>query len=313
MKLNKPKFWNKENSFFSFFFIPFTFVVLIIIYLKKKFTKKINFNIPIICIGNIYVGGTGKTPSAIKIAEELALHGKNPTIIRKFYKEHKDEHFLIKKKFKNLILTKDRINGINKAIKQNFDSVILDDGFQDYKIAKDISILCFNQKQLVGNGFVFPSGPLRESLNALKHAHIILINGRKDIHFEKRILTINKNLSIFYSNYNPINLNEFKNKKLLAFAGIGNPENFFDLLSKKGLNVEKTFSFPDHYQFNDSEILKILKIARDNKFQIITTEKDYLRIKNLYLNEIKYIRLSLEIESKKKFLEKILSLYDKNN
>ena len=108
-----------------------------------------------------------------------------------------------------------------------YDSVILDDGFQDYSIKKDLNILCFNKNQLIGNGLLLPSGPLREGLNSLERADIIIINGEKDSEFEK-ILKINKNLEIYYSIYNPVNLNEFKNKELLAIAGIGNPENFSD-------------------------------------------------------------------------------------
>ena len=156
------------------------------------------FNIPVICIGNIYLGGTGKTPASIYIAQELSALGKKPVILRKFYKSHKDEHNLIKENFKNLIINRNRVNGIIEAQKMNYDSVILDDGFQDFTVEKDLSILCFNQNQLVGNGLVLPSGPLRESLSSICSAQIILINGKKNEAFEKKILNINKNLRIFY-------------------------------------------------------------------------------------------------------------------
>ena len=86
---------------------------------------------------------------------------------------------------------------------------------------------------------VIPSGPLRESLDALKDAQVVIINGSKSLEFEQKILRYNKNLNIFYSNYYPVNLNEFKKKKLLAVAGIANPKNFFDLLLKEGLEIEK--------------------------------------------------------------------------
>ena len=271
------------------------------------------FNIPIICVGNIYIGGTGKTPTSINIAKELTVLGKKPVILRKFYKEHKDEHDLIKQNFNHLILSKNRVEGVIKAQKLNYDTIVLDDGFQDFKIEKDLNILCFNQNQLIGNGFIFPSGPLRENLNSLKNAEIILINGEKNIEFEKKILNINKNLKIFYSSYKPVNIDQFKNKKLLSFAGIGNPNNFFELLLKNNLIVKKKLIYPDHYNFSKKEISNIVEEAKINNYQIITTEKDYLRIKDFKYDEIKYLKVSLDIKDKKKLLEVILKLYDQKN
>ena len=119
----------------------------------------------------------------------------------------------------------------------NYDTVILDDGFQDYKIKNKMAIICFNQHQLIGNGLVLPSGPLRESLKSLDNANIILINGEEDGNFEKKILN-NKNLKIFYSFYKPLNIEQFK-KKLVALASIGNPNNFFKLLNDHNLKVKK--------------------------------------------------------------------------
>lgn len=310
MRLYKPKFWDNDKNFFPILLFPLTLLYGLIIFLKKKFTKLSKFNIPIICIGNIYVGGTGKTPSSILLAKEFSKIGKKPAIIRKFYKNHNDEYQLIRKHFKYLILNKNRINAINQAAEENFDSIILDDGFQDYRIKKDLNIICFNQNQLIGNGFVFPSGPLRESLSALKNAQIIIINGQKNTEFERKVLSFNRNINIFYSSYKPINISEFKDKQLLAFAGIGNPNNFFDLLSKHGLNVKEKLVFPDHYEFKNSEILDIIKTANQNNYEIITTEKDYFRIKSYNFKEIKYLKLELEINDLKKLIERILKIYD---
>ena len=199
MKLHKPKFWDKKNSFLSILLFPISLITLFIIFFKKKFTKTIEFNIPIICIGNIYIGGTGKTPASIFLANELSKIGKKPAILRKYYNDHLDEYNLIKKYFKNLIIKPYRADGIKEAVKANHDCVILDDGFQDYKIKKDINILCFNQNQLIGNGLILPSGPLRESLSSIKDANIILINGGENKDFEKKIFNINNNIEIFYS------------------------------------------------------------------------------------------------------------------
>jgi tetraacyldisaccharide 4'-kinase len=313
MKIYKPKFWDSEYSIIAILLTPITLIVILIIFFKKIFTRTIKFNIPIICIGNIYIGGTGKTPTSIYIAQELLKIGKKPAILRKFYKEHKDEHKLIKENFKNLILNKNRSAGILEAEKMDFDMVILDDGFQDYKIKKNLNILCFNQNQLIGNGYVLPSGPLRERLSSVKNVEIIIINGKKNIKFENKILNINKKLKIFYANYKPINIEQFKNQKILAIAGIGNPNNFFQLLTENGLNIEKKLIFPDHYEFSNNEISKLIEEADKNNNQILMTEKDYFRIKDMNHKNIKYLKVSLEIDEKEKFLNEINKLYVKNN
>jgi len=310
MKLNKPKFWDTKLSLFTILLIPFSLIVILIIYLKRKFTRTIKFNIPIICVGNIYIGGTGKTPASIFIANELSKLGKNPVILRKFYKKHVDEHNLIKKNFKNLILKKSRVLGIKESVEMNYDTVILDDGFQEYKIKKNLNIICFNQKQLIGNGLVLPSGPLREGLNSLKHANIILINGIKDKTFENKILDINKNLKIFYTNYRPINIEKFKNKRFIALAGIGNPNNFFDLLAEHKINIIKKLIYPDHYKFTKKEISKIVDDANKKNAGVIITEKDYYKIKEFNLNNIEYLKVILKIENNEKFIQLISKIYD---
>ena len=192
-----------------------------------------------------------------------------------------------------------------KLEKSEFDTVILDDGFQDYKVKKDLNIVCFHSNQLIGNGLTLPAGPLRESLNALKDADIIIINGNKVAKFEEKILKINNRLEIFYSEYKPINLEEFKDKKLLAVAGIGNPDNFFELLSNNNLNIEKKVVFPDHYNFSRSEIENIVDEAKNMNYQIIMTEKDFYKVKKFNFEAIKYLKVDLEIKAQEKVISKI--------
>ena len=233
--------------------------------------------------------------------------GKKTAILRKFYKSHVDEYNLIKSNFKNLILNKNRINGIFEAVKVGYDCIVLDDGFQDYKIKKSLNIICFNNNQKLGNGFVIPAGPLRENLKSLKDAQIILINGKKDLKFEEKILNINRKLKIFYSSYRPLNLENFRGKKLMAIAAIGNPINFFELLKRNNLTLEEEKIYPDHYEFKKKEIDSLIKYAEENNYNLIMTEKDYFKLKEISENELDYLKVSLEIENFENFKKVIRS------
>ena len=308
MKLYKPKFWDHKN-FISLSLFPVSLMIQLVILLKKKFTKVSSFKIPIVCIGNIYVGGTGKTPLSILVSKELSKIGKKPVIIRKYYKEHMDEHSMIKENFSHLILNSDRTSAVQEAQNKNFDTAILDDGFQDYKIKKDLSIICFNSN-FEGNDFVIPAGPLRENLNSIKNAQIMVINGYKNLKFEKKILEINNNIDIYYSKYKAINYAKFSQKELLVITGIGNPENFLELLSSHKLKIAKKYIFPDHYTFNKEELNNFKSEAKKNGYQIICTEKDYHRIKKHSVDEIDFLRVELVLDKKETLIKKIQDIYD---
>tara|TARA_A100001011_G_scaffold256133_1_gene264385 strand:+ start:3108 stop:4037 length:930 start_codon:yes stop_codon:yes gene_type:complete len=307
MKVTKPKFWSEKNNFFSLLLIPISFLIQLLNIVKNKFIYSQSFNIPVICVGNIYLGGTGKTPSSIMITRELQKLGKKPAIIRKYYPSHSDEHELIKENVDCLFLNKKRGNAIRDAVKAKYNLAILDDGFQDDTIKKNLNILCFNSNQLIGNGMTIPSGPLRQNINSIKQAQIVLINGDSDNSFEEKILKISKQIKIFYSKYIPINIDKFKNKKLFAFAGIGNPENFFKLLSKNNLNVQKKIAFPDHYKFKKSEIQKMIDESFSNNLKLVTTEKDYLRVRNFGFKDVQVIKVKLEVQNKDSFINEVLN------
>jgi len=306
MKFLKPKFWESRNNIIAILLRPISLLFYFLTALRKSLISPKKFKIPIICVGNIYVGGTGKTPVSIMIANILKTNNKNPAIIKKYYKDHEDEHKLINNITNSLILNKNRVAAVEKAERENFDVGILDDGFQDHSIKKTLNIICFNNRQLIGNGLVFPAGPLRERLSSLERAQIVIINGEKNKIFEEKILNISKNIKIFYSEYLPINIEQFKNKKLFAFAGIGNPNNFFELLSKYNLNVQKKISFPDHYEIKKKEIELITEEAVNNNLDLITTEKDFYRVKDYGFKDLRYLKVDLKIEEKNKFITEVL-------
>ena len=302
MNFKKPEFWDKsELSIWSIILYPFSLLFLIIS-LGAKFLKiKKKFPIPIVCVGNIYTGGTGKTPLALEIFKITKSYGKNPAFVKKGYDYLYDEIQMLDKAGKTYS-DKNRKEAIKSLISDKHDVAILDDGFQDLSIEKDFSILCFNSRQLIGNGFLIPAGPLRESFNSIKKADCVLINGDRNIEFENKINKINKNIKIFYSKYKIKNVENFKNKEVVAFAGIGNPSNFFHLLKENNINVKKTYSFPDHYNYSENDFSKIID---DKNMKIITTEKDYLRMNDRQKQNCDFVKVDLEIENKSEFVNLI--------
>jgi len=305
MKLNKPKFWDYPGiSFWSIILYPVSILFSLVSLIIKLLKIQKKFPIPIICVGNIYVGGTGKTPLAIEIFKIIKSSGKNPGFIKKGYNYLYDEIKMLEKIGKTY-LNKDRKQAISSLISFKHDVAILDDGFQDFSIKKDFSVICFNSRQLMGNGFIIPSGPLRENIKSIKRAECIFINGDRSIEFENKINKININVKIFYSKYIIKNLDKFKNKKVVAFAGIGNPSNFFELLKENNINLVKTYSFPDHHNYSNQELENIVTYSKKNHTIILTTEKDYSRINEKLKLICEYVKVDLEIENKNEFINLI--------
>ena len=305
MNFFKPNFWDKNKiSFLSILLFPISLLVKLLIFLNYSLTKTHSFSIPIICVGNIYVGGTGKTPLSIEIFSILKSLNKNPAFIRKQYSSFQDELNLLEKSgatYQN----KKRHNAIKEAIKNNVEAAILDDGFQDLSINKNLSIVCFNEKQWIGNGLVIPSGPLREPLSSLKRAHCVVINGNKNINIENIILKYNNKIKIFYTEYLPRNIEELKNKKITAFAGIGNPENFFNLLKDYNIEIKKSIKFPDHYNYSGKKLDNLINEAKENNTILLTTEKDYFRINENYRKKISYLKIIVSIKNRDNFINEI--------
>ena len=305
MKIIKPKFWDiKKKSFWSLILFPFAILYFFIFFIKK-FKKKKNFRIPIICVGNIYLGGTGKTPIVLELFNILKDLNKNPGFVKKYYNYIYDEISMLKNVGPTFV-SKNRVEAIENLITKNHDVAILDDGFQDFSINKNFSLICFSSNQWIGNGFLLPSGPLRESLSAIKRADCIVINGKKNIEIENKILK-EKDTKIFYSKYIPENIDKFKNNKIIAFAGIGNPINFIDLLNEYNLNIVETISFPDHYTYKANDIDLLKKKANKLDATLVTTEKDYIRLDNSLKTNINYLKVKLEIENKERLIELLKS------
>jgi len=305
MNLLKPKFWDKNKiSFFSILLLPISLLIKMLGFFKRLLSKSKQLSVPIICVGNIYLGGTGKTPLCIEIFSILKKLKMNPAFIRKKYKSFQDE-FLLQKQIGPIYENKKRIEAINEAIQNNANVVILDDGFQDFSINKNLSIVCFHTKQWIGNGLTIPSGPLRESLSSLKRAQCVVINGKKNMDIENKIRDENKDIKIFYMKYKTQNISEFINKRIVAFAGIGNPENFFNLLKDNKINIIKEIKFSDHHKYSENELKNLINISKKNNAILLTTEKDSFRIDKKHKGDINFLKITTEIENQNQFIDQI--------
>ena len=309
MNLKKPNFWDKkEPNFFSYILIPITIFFKIIVSLKPKSRIKIK-DIKTICVGNIYLGGTGKTSLAIKIKEILTKKNIKTCFVKKFYTNQFDEQKLLKS-YGKLFVANKRIDALNQATKENYAVAILDDGLQDYSINYDISLVCFNTINWIGNGMTIPSGPLRESLNVLKNYNNIFLNGVNEdtLEIEKKALKINPNINIHKSKYIPKNLNEFNiNSNYLVFSGIGNHKTFISMLKEHRFKIIKDLEFSDHYNFTDRDLDKIINLAETLNCKVVTTEKDYYRLDEKYHENIKFIKSELKLDDEEKLVKILLN------
>jgi tetraacyldisaccharide 4'-kinase len=309
MTLKKPKFWDyKRPNIYSYILWPLTILIQIINFIRAKFKKQKKFNIRSVCVGNIYIGGTGKTSLSIKINEILSKKKIRSCFIKKSYISQIDEQKLLVSKGK-LFTSKKRSEAIIEAKKDNYQIAIFDDGLQDYSIKYDVSLVCFNNLNWIGNGMTIPSGPLRESLNNLRNYNHVFLNGNSEnlSNITSTILNINPSINIHEGKYIPLNLKDFNLKdNYLAFSGIGNHKTFISMIRDYGMNVVKDIEFSDHYNFKNKDIDKILDLSKKLNCKIITTEKDYLRLENDNINEIRFIKTELHIVDEDKLINAIV-------
>ena len=307
MKFIKPKFWDyKQPNFLSYLLLPLTLPIIInnfFLHLKKN--NKTNHQLKKICIGNIYIGGTAKTPLTIKFYQILTNLNFKTATIKKFYKNHADEQKMLTDKTK-LYCLKDRKKALNEAVDDNMDVVIFDDGLQDRSINYDLKFVCFNNIKWIGNGLLIPAGPLREKIESILKYDAIFINGNENDNTNLKLLInkYNKDIQIFESYYKPTNIHQFNiNDRYIIFSGIGNPENFKETLLKNKFNIVKEIIFPDHYKYTQSDINKIKLQAKNLSAKILTTEKDYVKINSQENNDIKFLKIELNIKDEKKLID----------
>jgi tetraacyldisaccharide 4'-kinase len=335
MCLKTPFFWYqtkaKSAKLVSILLLPFSYLYLIGHLAHQNLSKKNKSELPVICIGNINAGGSGKTPSAIAVMALLkdSLY-KSPVFLTKGYKgslkgplfinkghdvhETGDEAPLLLKSAKTII-SKNRAKGANFAKDNKADLIILDDGLQNPGFIKDINIIIIDGKNGFGNKYLLPAGPLREPLqNGLRKADAFILIG-EDQNNLLSLLPKNKPIfKAFIKHDEAFPIEDIS--RVIGFAGIGHPEKFLNTLKDLNLEIIRWYPFPDHHFYSEEELNSLAKEAKKLGARLITTEKDYVRIAEEKRKEtsLLFLPIKLEFEEPNKIKEFIVSaLKEKNN
>ncbi len=301
-----------------FYFLSLVWLVLH--YLRLRFGKFEKMPIPVVCVGNITLGGAGKTPTVIFLASYLKKNGINSHVVSRGYggkfkdtvfvdwRSHKatdvgDEPLLISR-YAKVWISRNKKKGIFSAYKAGADLVLLDDGHQNFSVEKNISILIFDAELSLKNERIFPMGNLRESLSsAIARADFFICIGRPPVRkkFQKTFLQHHES-KIIEGEFKPSIVTKLKKRKLVAFCGIGRPEKFFSMLKTLNMQVIREVSFPDHHFYSKKQLTKILEIADQNNALVVTTEKDYVKLSGDFKKRIHPINIKLHLSKNKKLL-----------
>lgn len=289
--MKTPKWFLKKN-FVAYSLYPLSLFYLIGSKLVFNIRKKREYvsRRPIICFGNILSGGVGKTP----IVRNVAKFFDAPVVMRGYKKSKQTGDIGDEAKMLSmdniLVHVGNRKSNLILLNKQKSNTpIIMDDGFQNSSIKKDISVLVFDEGIGFGNGFLLPAGPLREKKSAISRADAIILIKRKNVHPDFALPT---NIPVFCAKNSEICPYD-KKTSVIAFAGIGYPEKFFNNVP---CHIIEKISFPDHYQYTDEDIKKLINLANEKNAKLLTTEKDWVRIPQWAQNQIKYSALQTEIE-----------------
>ena len=255
---------------------------------KARNAEPLTAGVPVVCVGNLSAGGTGKTPVAIAIVRALKSMGHKPFFLSRGYggyltgpmivsPEHDaadvgDEPLLLAAAAP-VVVSRDRGKGAALAVAEGANVIVMDDGHQNFSIAKDLSLVVVDGEQQFGNGRVLPAGPLREPVSqGLSRADAIIVVGDGDLklaHFSGPVLRAH----LVHSE-----TADLKGRRVVAFAGIGRPEKFFRSLRALGVEFIEAAAFEDHHVYSPLEIARLREKAARTSATLITTGKDYMRL-----------------------------------
>ena len=289
----KTPWWFLSKNLVAILLLPlswvYSWVSKIVFFMRKK--SAISSRRVIVCVGNIFAGGVGKTP----IVRAIANYFDAPVVMRGYKKSKEngnvgDEAMMLSRGGLTVHVG-DRKSNIVLLNKQSDETapIIMDDGLQNPTIKKDVSIVVFDEGLGFGNGFLLPAGPLRQTKKVLKNTDaIIVIKNKKP----KKNFVLPENIPVFYAKNQTMSPYD-EDVKLVAFAGIGYPKKFFNALK----NVVAKRAFPDHYQYTQQDIEELLSLAEKKKAKLITTEKDWVRLPVEIRDKIKYARLDTVLDN----------------
>ena len=284
--MRAPEFW-KHDDWRSRLLAPLGWLYGASVAWKARSAAPYRSDATVICVGNLSVGGTGKTPVAIEIARLLVERGRKPFFLTRGYGgklrgplEVTADHYaaevgdepLLLAHTAPVIVSRDRRAGAMLAVEHGADAIIMDDGHQNFALVKDLSLVVVDGEAGFGNGRVVPAGPLREPIaQGLARADAVIVTGDGAPtlgDFSKPVLRTH------LTHLEP----DITGRRIVAFAGIGRPDKFFQSLRAQGANLLDTKSYADHHTYTAGEIARLRSKARAHNAELVTTEKDYVRL-----------------------------------
>lgn len=296
--MREPAFWHRPPSWTSLLLMPLATLYGVVA--TWRLTRKgFDAGVPVICVGNYHVGGAGKSPTVLALTTLLRDLGETPVVLSRGYggrlrgpilvdpERHVagdvgDEPLMLAQTVP-VVVARDRINGVALARSQGASVILMDDGFQNPAIAKDASLIVIDGDRGLGNGYVFPAGPLRAPLPpqlARTDALIVVGNGTAAQAVAAVVVALGKPVISAHLKANDVSVASLRGKRVLAFAGIGDPIRFFRTLRASGIDVVRERSFADHHPFSQTEIETLVNEAKRDALRLVTTEKDLARLRN---------------------------------
>jgi tetraacyldisaccharide 4'-kinase len=293
--MQAPGFWWRKSGAAAALLSPFAAIYGSIAARRLAHSGE-QIGVPVICIGDPTIGGAGKTPTAIAVARLLIEAGRQPTFLTRGYggkltgpvmvqashsaAEVGDEPLLLAR-VAPTIVARDRVAGARLAKEKGAGFIVMDDGFQNPSLAKDLSILVIDGARGIGNGRVFPAGPLRAPFHAqLNRAQLLLIIGEVTGASPLVLTARQREFPLVHAVLapDPKAVAALRGKKVLAFAGIGQPEKFFATLAAAGIDTPIRRAFGDHHRYSAREAAALIAEANENSLELVTTEKDLARL-----------------------------------
>lgn len=319
------KYLSKKNHWLTIILLPLSFLFLLIS-TSRKFIyriglfKTVRLHAPVIIVGNITAGGAGKSPLVMELAIQLSKKDYKPGIISRGYggSAHKEPKLLTGKSDPAqvgdeplmlarstccpVVVCQDRVLAAQMLItKCGCNLIIADDGLQHYRLARDIEICVVDAQRKFGNGFLIPAGPLRETRRRLGTTDFIIVNGESDQTIDERQFVMQLDIVAIKSldGNRTATLNDFKDKKANAVAGIANPDRFFKMLNAHNINTIN-HSFPDHHAYQQTD----LEFSQD--LPILMTQKDAVKCEKLILKNVWVVEVRPALQEK--FIEDIVTM-----